>query len=70
MWKRIMGNQWKQGMECIEIFSGFQAMHLEECWLSHFRFYLQSWRIEAVGEGKGNKDKQKEEEKVFNTDKG
>ena len=53
-----------------KISSVFQQWILEEHWLSRFSSYLWYWGIEDVGEGRGNKDKWKEEEETFNLDKG
>ena len=49
-----------------KILSVSHKLILEEHWLSRLSSYLWSWGIEAVGVGRVNKNKWKEEEDVFN----
>ena len=65
-----MGKHWEKGMYGIENFVSFPAMNFEEHWLSRFNSCLWYFGVEAVGEGRIYKYKQKEEEDTFNPYKG
>ena len=57
-------------MERIKSFGGFQVINFGITLVVLFQLLPLVLGVEAVGEGRGYKDKWKEEEETFNLDKG